>query len=324
MKKMFSIFKRLIQKVLNIFPSYRRLREIESELSCNSHKLEKISSELATLANEKSLAIQNVSNKLIEQIEANQILEKEVRRFKPQAYSTNLNLLGEIVSIPNQHTSKTVKYNLTIWEYFDKLKEVLIKTDILLDIGCGIRPQNFFEPRIHICLEPYQEYRDVVKPFFPNKNSSFIFLKTDAISGIKLLDDNSVDSIFMIDLIEHLDKKDGLELLKEADRVARKQIFVLTPLGFYPQHYEVSRKLDNWGLTGTKLQEHKSGWIPEDFGKGWDFHICIDAHEADDPKEKAAGKRYSALGAIKTKSFSGFKVQNNTPEIVKEIFNSNK
>jgi diadenosine tetraphosphatase ApaH/serine/threonine PP2A family protein phosphatase len=125
----------------------------------------------------------------------------------------------------------------------------------------------------------------------------------------------------MIDLIEHLEKKDGLELLKEADRVARKQIIVYTPLGFFPMHFDKKDGTkDIWGLDGGEMQEHRSGWKPEDFGKTWDFYICEDCHEAFLPEEKASGKKYSGLMAIKTKKFNGFKSGVGTPDFVEEVY----
>jgi len=43
----------------------------------------------------------------------------------------------------------------------------------------------------------------------------------------------SFDIVLCLDLIEHLCKKDGLKLLIELDRIAKKQIIVHTPNGFY-------------------------------------------------------------------------------------------
>lgn len=231
----------------------------------------------------------------------------------------DLNLLGEKIDESNNCTLKVIRYECSLGDFFEKMKKFFLRTSVVLDIGCGIHPQTFFIPRVHICIEPFGQYRKIIKPYFPNP-CEFIFLKEDALSSIRALDDNSVDTVFMVDLIEHLEKKDGLILLKEADRVARKQIIVFTPLGFYPMHFKEEGQKDAWGLNGNDLQEHKSGWLPEDFGGGWDFHICEDCHEAFLPEEKAAGKKYSALMAIKTKRFSGFDVMEETPKFVKAIY----
>ncbi len=79
---------------------------------------------------------------------------------------------------------------------------------------------------------------------------------------------------------------------------------------------------DAWGLDGVDVQEHRSGWTPDDFDRTWDFHICVDCHEAFLPEEKAVGKKYSAIMAIKTKHFTGYKEMNNTPQFVKDVYNT--
>ena len=71
----------------------------------------------------------------------------------------------------------------------------------------------------------------------------------------------------------------GDALLQEADRITKKQIVVFTPLGYLSNHREGN---DAWGLNGQEMQEHKSGWLPEDFGEDWEFHICKDYHIIDD------------------------------------------
>jgi hypothetical protein len=32
------------------------------------------------------------------------------------------------------------------------------QTDVVIDIGCGIRPQKLIKPKVHIGIEPYAEY----------------------------------------------------------------------------------------------------------------------------------------------------------------------
>jgi len=210
---------------------------------------------------------------------------------------------------------RIIEYRCSSEDFFYALRSRIQKTEIVLDVGCGIRPQTFFEPKVHICVEPFEEYRKIIRPFFPN-SGCFLFLKSDALTALKSFDDDSVDTVMMLDLIEHLEKDAGFELLREANRVARKQIVVFTPLGFFPMHFH-GTATDDWGLSGHVVQEHKSGWVPDDFGCSWEFHVCVDCHDAFLPEEKRQGKKYSALMAIKTKEFRGFEVQRNTPQFVK-------
>ncbi len=280
-----------------------------------AERLEKISIE-----NKETL-----KSKIETQGERLEILFDELKNdVDPSYIDNNVNVLGENIEIPKITKSKTFEYfNESIGNFFKIMKKYILKTNIVLDIGCGIRPQTFFAPRVHICMEPFEEYRKVLKPYFPNK-SFFISIKTDALTGIKDFDDNSIDTIFLLDLIEHLDKKEGLALLKEVDRVARKQIVIYTPLGFFPQFYEDKNDKDEWGLSGTLVQKHRSGWLPEDFGQGWDFHICRDAIEPFLEEEKGKNIKYSGLMAIKTKKFTGFPIQSNTPDFVKTLFTNRR
>lgn len=85
-------------------------------------------------------------------------------------------------------------------------------------------------------------------------------VESDATDYIKKAPTNSVDIISLIDAIEHLTKKNGLTVLKESKRVARKQVLVFTPEGFIKNEPH-----DAWGIYGgDKYQKHISGWeIPE-------------------------------------------------------------
>ncbi len=264
--------------------------------------------------------VENNAKHLVEEIKKlNQSINHLNSSYELEKNNIDMNLSGEVSVLATPHKSMMKKYHCDNLAFFKEMKKYILKTDIVLDIGPGVRPQTFFTPKVHMCIEPFAQYRKIIKPLFPNRSHA-IFLKGDGLESMKSLDDNSVDSVFMIDIIEHLEKEDGLQLLKEADRVARKQIIIFTPLGFYPMHFKEKDQKDAWGLDGNDFQEHKSGWLPEDFGDGWDFHICVDCHEAFLPEEKEKGKKYSALMAIKTKKFYGFDISENTPDFVKEVY----
>jgi hypothetical protein len=108
-----------------------------------------------------------------------------------------------------------------------------------------------------------------------------------------------VDSVFALDVIEHMEKEEGLQFLKEAERVARKQILVYTPLGFYPQSYEDKNKLDRWQMGGGYWQTHRSGWNPEDFGEDWELICCKEYHFLDE-NEQPLEKPFGAIWAFRT------------------------
>jgi hypothetical protein len=55
----------------------------------------------------------------------------------------------------------------------------------------------------------------------------------------------------MIDVLEHLNKKEGKALLRRAEKWAKKKVIVSTPNGFISQ-----RAIDD-----NEYQSHRSGWM---------------------------------------------------------------
>lgn len=67
----------------------------------------------------------------------------------------------------------------------------------------------------------------------------------------------SFDTVVSIDVVEHLSKKDSLKMIKSMEQIARKNVVILTPNGFYPQD----------PLEGNPYQVHLSAWNPDEFSK---------------------------------------------------------
>lgn len=68
----------------------------------------------------------------------------------------------------------------------------------------------------------------------------------------------SIDIIWLLDVIEHFPKKEGLRLLDKMEKIARRQILIWTPLGWVPQDIDYSN---------NKYQRHLSAWFKSDFEK---------------------------------------------------------
>jgi hypothetical protein len=185
-------------------------------------------------------------------------------------------------------------------EKLDKIIKTKIKsTNTILDIGCGIRPQPFINPIVHICAEPFEQYVEQLQEIAKNNlDRNYIIIKSTWDGIIELLPENSVDTIFILDVIEHIEKEKGEKLLKATEKIAKKQIVIFTPLGFLPQ--ENSGKKDGWGLDGGDWQSHKSGWLPSDFDDSWKIYASEEYHYADNDGISFE-KPYGAFYAIKTK-----------------------
>lgn len=169
--------------------------------------------------------------------------------------------------------------------------------EIVLDIGCGIRPQKFFKPKIHILCDPCPEYIDILQNRFVGQ-SHYVFLKGSWEEVLRLLPDRSVDAVFLLDVVEHFEKEEGRQLIHECERIARRQIILFTPLGFLPQDGDGDSK-DGWGLSGGRWQVHRSGWTPKDFDRSWEVFGSKTYHHLDGKGERLVHPR-GAFYAIKS------------------------
>jgi hypothetical protein len=148
---------------------------------------------------------------------------------------------------------------------------------------------------VYICCEPHDEYLAILKDRFAGTN--VVIIQATAQEIVKWMADRSVDSIFMIDLIEHIEKSDGLCLIAECERIARQQIVVFTPLGFLPQDYQPG-DTDGWNLHGGEWQVHKSAWTPDDFDESWEV-LATSAYHFTDAKGEQLDPPSGAFWAVK-------------------------
>jgi hypothetical protein len=183
-------------------------------------------------------------------------------------------------------------------DLFPIAKKNLFPAKIILDIGCGIKPQNLIMSEVHICCEPHYEYVEQLQNEIRTYSCRhLLILNTTWNEVLKLFPPRSVDSIFLLDVIEHLDKEEGKRLLQESEKIVKNQIAIFTPLGFIPME-NVEGK-DAWGLHGGEWQVHKSGWEPKDFDKSWKIIACKKFH-LNDAFGKKLKKPHGAFFAIKT------------------------
>lgn len=137
------------------------------------------------------------------------------------------------------------------------LKILLPYVTSLLDLGCGY---GWFALRIRTELEPgnkvYLIGCDIYEPYLM-KIKDFGLYDDLIVCDVRIAPfrTKSVDLILATDLIEHMEKREGIKLLKDITDIGRKAIIVSTPLGFKPQESK----------HGNPWEEHKSAWNVEDF-----------------------------------------------------------
>lgn len=165
-----------------------------------------------------------------------------------------------------------------------EIEQRLLPGGVVVDIGPGIQPQKLIDPQVHICVDAHRPYVERLQSEIGD-DPRYMLLNCTWDVALKAMPARSVDCVFALDVIEHMEKDDGMAFLREAQRVARRQVVIFTPLGFYPQSYDDLTKPDRWGMDGGYWQTHRSGWLPDDFGDNWDIVCCRDFHTVDDDKQ---------------------------------------
>ncbi len=150
----------------------------------------------------------------------------------------------------------------------------------ILDLGsgpCNMERDNRFRGVDITCFDIYEPYLKTCK------NHGLKTVKGDALEVQKYFPAKSFDIVWMFDVIEHFPKKQGLGVLSQAEKLAKKQVIVWVPYGFYPQDYDVVK--ENWPGADKKLlshntnQQHKSAWYPVDFTKrGYKVEVLHNYH----------------------------------------------
>jgi hypothetical protein len=125
----------------------------------------------------------------------------------------------------------------------------------VLDIGGGNHPQELISCVESVIVDPTVTYN--------HRDGGVTFLKGDWHCANNL----RYETVTLINVIEHLEKEEATRLLKQTEDYA-KQIVIFTPLGFMEQ---------NDGEWNT----HRSGWMSEDFGKGWGVFVFSNYHYCD-------------------------------------------
>lgn len=140
---------------------------------------------------------------------------------------------------------KTIIYRLTHkLEYC--LQKELKNCHTVLDLGCG--PSS---PLKNIKNINYSVGVELFKPYLDLSKKQKIHTEYLQKNILKLdFSKNSFDAVILIEVLEHLNKKDGLKVLKLANKWANKKIIISTPNHFFPMGI-----VDN-----NQYQRHRSGW----------------------------------------------------------------
>lgn len=156
-------------------------------------------------------------------------------------------------------------------EFLVTINELLFNSYSVLDVGCGVGTtlKEFCCP-LKIGIDAYRPYLEKAK-----YGEQFIPLNLAAERLSEIFLPKSLDSVTMIDVIEHLEKEVAVDVLRQVEEIAAKKVIIFTPRGFFQQ-----KEFDHYGLGGESYQRHRSGWEVEDFQKlGYNIIIFSKFHD---------------------------------------------
>jgi SAM-dependent methyltransferase len=132
------------------------------------------------------------------------------------------------------------------------LRRALDGCDSILDVGCGVASplaalgQDAFTIGLDRCLP------DLARARAAGTHRALVC--ADARTVDDLFAPGSVDAAVALDVIEHLERDAGLDLVARLERVARRRVVVFTPNGFVPQP----------GTPENPWQQHRAGFSAGD------------------------------------------------------------
>ena len=134
---------------------------------------------------------------------------------------------------------------------FVKAKPHIKDAGIVLDVGAGLRPQTLVTCANHICIEPHHEYTELLW------GEGYTVICAAAPAAFDLVHER-IDTVTMLDVIEHMEKADGRECIARACALAQQQVIVFTPLGFMePVIYGLTKNIDTYQPARIATHEYK-------------------------------------------------------------------
>jgi len=137
--------------------------------------------------------------------------------------------------------------------YYKALEKELAGAKTVLDVGCGS-----WSPLANVKKTFYSVGIDIHKPSIEEIKKQKIhdeYKVGDVLKLNKIFKPKSFDAVVALDVVEHFEKKESMELIKQMESIAKNKVIILTPFGFVKQH----------PVDDNLFQEHKSGWSIKEF-----------------------------------------------------------
>lgn len=172
---------------------------------------------------------------------------------------------------------------------YDYIKSTVARSDcaLTLDVGCGgFSHLSHFRPAItSVGLDVFPEAIEQSKANAVHDHyivGDILMERADDL--LAHVGGKKFDLVMLYDVIEHLPKRRGFELLEKCEALTSKYVLLQTPNGFLPQGAEF----------GNEHQRHLSGWYPQDF-EGLGYRV-YGARGTKYLRGYAAGPKYNFPG----------------------------
>lgn len=148
-----------------------------------------------------------------------------------------------------ENTVKRIFERADLWPWKDN--EIVT----ILDAACGLSLKSKYIPaQIRVGVDIYDEYFKHIESDVP-----YVVIKYDIRNLREIFSPKSFDLVIALDVMEHLEKEESLDVLRQCEAIAKKAVIIETPRGFIPTN------MDILGHGGDTWQTHRSGWEPEEF-----------------------------------------------------------
>jgi len=139
------------------------------------------------------------------------------------------------------------------------LRRALDGCQSVLDVGCGAAPTMRQLGVAHpVGFEGYPPSIEQARRL----NTHDEIIPGDVRELGKHFKSKQYDAVIAMDVIEHVVKEDGIQLMKDMERIATKRVVLFTPCGFLPQRQAAN----------DDLQAHLSGWEPAEM-RGYGYQV---------------------------------------------------
>lgn len=149
----------------------------------------------------------------------------------------------------------------------------LPRVSTILDVACGLSLRSKFIPAdVRVGVDIYDEYFKHIEAEVP-----YAVVKHDVRNLSDIFMPKSFDLVIALDIVEHLEKEEALEMIRQCEEIAKIAVIIETPEGYIPQD------IDILGHGGHKYQTHRSGWEVDEFKK-MGYNVITRPYEMTDVK----------------------------------------